>query len=82
MNRFGAPPEHSLNMLLLVRVRPYRDDHWEALKLRFGLEPQTGRMSELGQTATFATLSINAVRIAPTSAQRVASCGKIIGIDL
>ena len=55
MNRFGAPPEHSLNMLLLVRVRPYRDDHWEALEFRFGLEPQTGRMSELGHVPTFAT---------------------------
>ena len=54
MNRFGAPPEHSLNMLLLVRVRPYRDDHWEALKLRFGLEPQTGRTSALGHKHAFA----------------------------
>ncbi len=41
-------------MLLLVRVRPYRDDHWEALEFRFGLEPQTGRMSELGHEPTFA----------------------------
>ncbi len=56
MNRFGAPPEHSLNMLLLVRVRPYRDDHWEALKLRFGLEPQTSRRSALGHEPTFSTL--------------------------
>ncbi len=42
-------------MLLLVSVRLYRDNHWEALEFRFGLEPQTGRMSELGQTATFGT---------------------------
>ena len=35
-------------MLLLVRVRPYRDDPWEALEFRLGLEPQTSRMSELG----------------------------------
>ncbi len=36
-------------MLLLVSVRPYRDDHWEALEFRFGLEPQTSRTSALGQ---------------------------------
>jgi len=48
VNRFGAPPEHSLNMLLLVRVRPYRDDPWEVLEFRFGPEPQTGRTSALG----------------------------------
>jgi len=55
---FGAPPEHSPNWLLLVSVRPHRDDHWEALEFRFGPEPQTGRMSELGHEPTFGTLRI------------------------
>ena len=36
-------------------LRPYRDHHCEALDVRFGQKPRIGRMSELGQTATFDT---------------------------
>ncbi len=39
----------------MAALTPSRDDHWESLEGHFAQEPRKGRMTGLGQRATFTT---------------------------